>query len=203
MRVQTWCAVLVVAEIVTLSGRAVAQDVPRPGPYDSVRLSADDRDGRRVFDMQFALKGLTATGGFLAAGTVRFSPKLCESRYAVLFTYTTNKGLVLPYRYPARMQGGRLDGVRKACPFAGLPRRGLESLRLEATIQGRPLVRFRARPLGRRGDPLAWLRFRELVFPRANTPAGAVHAVIRARYRSHRSHIVRFVADTDIALPPR
>ena len=186
-----------------MPGPVVAQDVPPPGPLDTLRVSVRDRDGKRAFDMRVSLKRRTTGGGFVVAGKVRFGARLCEARYRLRFTYTSNTGRERTYHYPARMRSGRLDGVATPCPFAGLPRRHLTSLSVRATIEGRPLLLFRASPSGRRGDPLGWLDFPELIFSRPNTPEGRVHALIRARYRSQKSHTVEFRADTDIVLPPR
>jgi hypothetical protein len=194
---------VIVAALAGILGPAAAQDVPPPGSLDTLRISVKDRDGKRAFDMRVTLKRRTSGGGFVVAGKVRFGARLCEASYRLRFTYTSNKGRERTYNYPARMQSGRLDGVDTPCPFAGLPRRHLKSLSVRATIEGRPLLLFRASPSGRDGDPLGWLEFPELIFSRPNTPEGHVRALIRARYRSHRSHTVAFRADTDIALPPR
>jgi hypothetical protein len=182
---------------------AVAQTVPFPGAGDTLQISATGRDGRRALVMQITLKELTSDGGLVAQGRVRFSPSLCVAAYRVRFTYTTNRGRRQSYPYPGRMRSGRLDGVAERCPFAGLPRRGLKSVRVRAVIDGRPLLHFRARPAGRPGDPFGWLKMPELVFRRPNTPQGLVSVVIRATYDSRSSHTVAFVADTDIALPRR
>jgi hypothetical protein len=194
---------VITVALASILGPAVAQDVPPPGPLDTLRVSVRDRDGRRAFDMRAALKRTTIGGGFVLAGKVRFGARLCEASYRLRFTYISNTGLERTFSYPARMRRGRLDGVDTPCPFAGLPRRHLKSLSVRATIEGRPLLLFRASPSGRDGDPLGWLGFPELTFRRPNTPQGRVRALIRARYRSHRSHTVEFRADTDIALPPR
>lgn len=203
-RGRAWCASgLIAVALGSILGSAVAQDVPPPGPLETLRVSVRDRDGKRVFDMRATLKRTTIGGGFVMAGDVRFGARLCEASYRLRFTYISNTGRERPYSYPARMRSGRLDGVATPCPFAGLPRRHLKSLSVRATIEGRPLLLFRASPPGHDGDPLGWLAFPELIFRRPNTPQGRFRALIRARYRSHSSHTVEFRADTDIALPPR
>jgi hypothetical protein len=192
---------VVVAALVAAPRPLVAQEVPPLGLLDTVRMSAENRHDQRVFDMQFSPKRSTRGGGFLASGRVHFSPDFCKAAYRVEFTITTNKGRERTYPYPARMRSARLDGVAKRCPFAGLPRRGLESLRVRATVAGRSLASIRARPSGRRGDPLDWLVMPELRFSRSNVPLGVVRVVISARYRAHRPHTISFAADTGIDLP--
>lgn len=201
-RVCTWCA----ASVITLGlagvlTPAVAQNLPWPHPGEMLQISGTSRDSQPVFGMQLTLKELTRNGELLAEGRVRFWRSLCAARYHLRFTYTTSKGRRKSYPYPARLRRGRLDGVAVRCPFAGLPRRGFESMRLRATIDGRPLLQLRARPSRRRGDPLSWLRMPELVWRRANTQRGVVSIVIHARYGSRRSHTVTFIADTDVFSP--
>jgi hypothetical protein len=200
-RTRIGCAAGITAAFVLAPGPLVAQEVPPPGSLDTIRMSVKDRHDRHVFDMQFTLRQSTRNGGFLASGRVRISPDLCEAAYVVQFSIAPNKGRERSFPYPARMRSAKLDGVAKRCPFSGLPRRGLESLSVRATVAGRPLVRFDALPAGRRGDPLARLLMPELRFSRANIPLGVARATVRARYRAHRSHTVSFAADTGIELP--
>jgi hypothetical protein len=194
-RVLTWCAAgAFLTGLMSARGPAVVHGVPRPGPFDTVQVAADDR-GERVLDAQVALKMPTSDGGFVATGKVRFSRLLCEATYTVLFTYTANDGRSHTFPYPARLRSGRLDGVADPCPFAGLPRRSLESMRVSVTVEGLPLLEFRAWPSTRHSGPTAWLKVRKLRFRRSNVPHAPLRFVIRARYRAHRSHTVAFTSD--------
>jgi hypothetical protein len=164
-------------------------------------VSARDHDGRLVTDIRGAPKNLRVGGLFVSTAKVRFSPKLCEARYRLQFVFTTNKGEERKNSYGVRMRRGRLDGVDTRCPFAGLPRRGLSSMRVRVTIDENLLMSFVARPSTSRGRTFGRLRAPNVTFYRSSTPAGLARVWIRARYRSHRSHIVEFVADTDVAVP--
>jgi hypothetical protein len=180
-------------------GPAVTQgQLPRPGPYDRLQVSVKNRGGQSVLDMHATLKKANIEGGFALRGRVRFSRRLCEAAYRMRFTFTMNRGRVAKFSYRARMRRGRLDGVARRCPFAGLPRSDLTSLHVRASIDRRSVLDFAARPSARRSSPTTWLEMPELIFKRSNAPTGLVRVRIRARYRSQRSHTVRFVADTGI-----
>lgn len=201
-RVFKWCAtVAIAAGLTSSSGPALAGNVPRPGPLAKYEVSIKKEAGQLVFDIQGAPKNPDINGQFVSRGTLRLTPILCEATYRLQFVFTTIKGPVQTYPYPARMRGGRLDGNAKRCPFADLPRHGLRSLRLRSTIDGQPLTDFVARPLTRAGNPFARLKVPALTFHRPNTPAGLIKARIDLQYASHKSHTVEFMADTTVPLP--
>lgn len=201
-RVCTRCATaIIVAGLMSTSGPAVAQDVPRPGPFDRYQVSVKNPAGQLVFDMRAAPRNRDIEGRFVSKGTMRFSPKLCEATYRLRFVITTIRGPVRKVPYPARMRRARFDGAARRCPFDGLPRRGLKKMDGQITIDGKPLMSFTALPSTRRGNPFARLKT-TLRFQRPNTPAGLIRVRIRAQYPSHRSHTVAFVADTDVSVPP-
>lgn len=187
--------VVIVAALMSTTAPAVAQTLPRPGPFTSIELSTHNSRGHLVFDMTVNARHPDIGGQFDATGRVRFSPRLCDARYRLRFVYTTNKGDSQEWSYPARMRRGRLDGTPQRCPFAGLPRRGMKSMDVRATINRKLLLHFDAKPSPRSGNPFAQLKHR-LHFGRPNTPSGIVVVRIRVHYRSHRSHTVKFVADT-------
>jgi len=193
-----WCATaLMAAGLMSTSGSAVAQDVPPLGPRSSFQVFAKNSDSQRVFDIRGVPKISDIQEGFISAGTVRFSPKLCNATYRVLFVFTT-KGHVTKSPYRTQVRSARRDGITTRCPFAGLPSRGLKSMHVRATIAGKPLLQFRAHPVGRPGSTFARLKMPRMTFGRRNTPAGSIRVSVRARYRSHRQHTIKFVVKTDL-----
>jgi len=201
---QRYATVIIAAGLMITGGRAVAYDVPRPGPSDRYDVSVRNPGGELVFNIRGTPK-LSTKGQFHSTGTVRFWPKLCAAAYRLQFRVTTIKGDVTPFVYPARLRRGRLDGVAKRCPFDGLPRRSFASMHVQATIDKKPLLTFDAQPFKRSHDPFAWLRVRNLKLVRPYTPAGLLRARIRVRYASHESHshTVELTVDTDVPLPRR
>jgi hypothetical protein len=193
--------VAMAAGLVSISGPAVAQNLPRPGPLVRYEVSIHRPDGALLFDIRGTPNNPDTKGQFVSTGTVRFSPKLCEAAYRLRFRFTSTKGRVKSLPYPAQTRHGRLDGRAKKCPFDGLPRRGFKSMHVRATIDGKPLLTFVALPFTRSGDPFARLKAKDLVFRRPNTPAGLIHAWFRVQYASHQSHTVEFMADTNVSLP--
>ena len=199
----TWCVTAIAA--VTAAGsitseRAVAQDLRPPGPLSRYEVSAKNRDGQKVFDIRGAPKNSDTEGVFVSTGTVRFSPKLCESTYRLQFVYTTIRGSIAIKPFGVRVRRGRLDGVPKRCPFAGLPRRGLRSMSVRVSLNGNLLMHFIAWPSTRPGSPFDRLKVPTSVYRFGRTP-GLARVRVRARYRSSRPHIVQFTADTNVALP--
>jgi hypothetical protein len=188
-------AFIVVAGLIGTTTAAVAQNVPRLGPLARFEVSTRDSHGNLVFDIAGTPENPDIAGRFGAKGTVRFSPKLCAGKYRLRFVFTTIKGQAKKFPYPARIHRGRLDGTAQRCPFARLPRRGMKSMDVQATIKQRSVLHFVAKPFTRSGSPFARLKVK-LSFRRPNTPSGALLVRIRVHYRSHSSHFLAFVADT-------
>lgn len=192
-------AVVAAAGLVNVSGPAVAQDGPlRLEPLVSYQASVKGPGGR-LLDIRGTPKNpKDLEAPFISTATARVSPKLCEARYRLGLSFTTNKGHVTKIPYVLRLHRGRLDGVAKRCPFAGLPRRGLKSMNVRVTIGGNLWVRFAARPSTRQGNPFGRLAVPALSFYRSTTPPGLVSVRLRAEYPSAGSHTVEFVADMDV-----
>lgn len=189
-----WTATAAIATAVLgNSASAVAQPhVLRLAPTVNYDLSVTNVDGDRVFDSQGAPNG-NAVDPVVLGGKVRFSPKLCDGTYQVTLVFTTNKGIRTPMNYTARVGRGRLDGISRQCPFAGLPSHGLTAMDVRANIGGARLLDFVAHPTG---SDYAFSRLDAptIRFYRTH-PAGLARVLIRARYPGHKSHIVRFLAD--------
>jgi hypothetical protein len=187
---------IVAAGLMSASGPAVAQDAPRGGALVSFRAFFERSDGRVIFEIRGAPKDPNdVKAPFVSTGTMSISRKtFCVGAYRGALVFTTIKGRETSIPYTLRLRGGRLDGVAKRCPLAGLPARGLKSLDVRVTIDRNRLVSFVARPSTRTGDPLDRLDVPELSFFRSNTPPGLLHVQARAQYRSGGSHTVEVEA---------
>src|SRR5919107_1651150 len=109
--------------------------------YDRLHMSVE-RSGGFVFDIQAKRKDpYDTTPPLVSRASTRLSPNLCEGAYQLAFAFTpVSGGDITRFRYPARIRRARRDGAPRACPFRGLPARGLKSLDVRITVNGKRLM---------------------------------------------------------------
>ncbi|MGI9097467.1 MAG: hypothetical protein ACR2H2_03055 [Solirubrobacteraceae bacterium] len=182
-------ATLAVVGATTLLAGAPA--VSPQGQISSFQMLVSGPDGNNVLDIRGNL-----TPSMISHGTVKISPKLCERDYQLHLAFTGPGGRVVgDQRYDAKVHGARLDGRPQRCPYSGLPRRGLRSFQVLATLNGEKLMTFKARPRTRAGETFNRLSTPRLRYYSLATLSGRARIRVRARYRTGRVHVATFRAD--------
>ena len=159
-------------------------------------MSVSDAAKKFVFDIHGTRKDPYDTSPpLISRASIRVSPRLCEGAYRLAFVFTPVRGDIMRFPYPVRVRNARLDGKPRRCPLAGLPRRGLRSMRVQITIDGNRLMAFSAKPSTRAGNTFKPLNVPELSMYRFTARGGVVSVRIAARY-SGAGRTIAFLADT-------
>jgi hypothetical protein len=194
-----WCGAAAAA-LAILPAFAIARG-PRFEQYVRYEMSVDHPSQGFVFDLNATRKDPYDTAPpFISKASMQLSPKLCEGAYKLAFVFTPVRGGIVKFPYPVRVNQARLDGSSRRCPFAGLPRRGLRSMRVGIFVDGKILLRFSARPSSSAGETFKRLEVPAMRMYQFTAPGGHVRIQVSAGYSRGGSHQIELLADTK---PPR